>query len=80
MRWTQQQLDTPVAELERFGLGVQTIDILENRRGIVYMRDLVKLDERDILNIPMIGEKRLDGLKRAMDAFVRNPLLPDKNE
>jgi len=47
---TQQQEDTPIAELQRYGLDVRIINLLENDFGAIYIRDLVGLTEEELKN------------------------------
>jgi len=70
MIFTQQQLDTPVAELEGSGLSVRAINLLEERAGVVWIRDLVGMREEDLLSIVAIGPVIIKQLRLSLGLFL----------
>ena len=48
---TQGFFDTPVAELERHGLDHRLVNMLEDKLGVVYVRDLEGVERVDLLAV-----------------------------
>lgn len=65
-----------VAELEYLGLSLKVINALENRMGIVYIRQLANKSKEDILEVSQLG---LAAVKQILKAFERFPEL-DKEQ
>jgi len=63
-------LDTPIAELELFGLPLRTINHLEERHGVIYFRDLRRLTRAQFLAGVNAGKTMLAELERAMVRFL----------
>jgi len=68
-RMTQQQLDEPLASLEEHGLSNRLLNMLEDKLGAVYIRDLLKFDEGDLLGVDEFGVRAVEMLKRALLLF-----------
>jgi DNA-directed RNA polymerase alpha subunit len=58
-----------VAELEYLGVSLRTINQIEEYCGIIYLKDLLKLTDKEILNIPNLGEKGLASIKQALSDY-----------
>ena len=58
-----------IAELEYLGVSLRTINQIEESCNIIYLKDLVCLSERQILNIPNLGEKCLKSIKQALENY-----------
>jgi len=55
--WPQEVLDTPIAELERCGLSLQTINSLENWHGL-YLRDILGKSREQLNSVHPMDRKR----------------------
>lgn len=58
-----------IAELEYLGVNLRIINQIEEHCNIIYLKDLVCLSERQILNIPNLGEKCLKSIKQALENY-----------
>lgn len=59
-----------VAELEYLGLSVRVINSLEESEwNIVYLEDLLAMNEEEILSIPNIGELGLAQIKKVLTKY-----------
>lgn len=66
-----QFMETPLAELEEYGVDYCTIDLLEQSYGI-YIKDLVGVDPRAMKRqLRNFGDARLTKLRLAMDLYWR---------
>lgn len=55
-----------IAELEYLGVNLRTINQIEECCGIIYLSDLLKLTDKELLKIPNLGEKGLASIKQAL--------------
>ena len=62
-------LDTPLAELQMFGLSLQTIGLLEAHFGI-YIRDVVFRRRDELGELPLFGKQRMETLLSAVGAVL----------
>jgi len=65
-----------IAELEYLGVNLRVLNQIEDCCGIIYLADLLKLTDKDILNIPNLGEKGLASIKQAL--FIYHKLESSK--
>lgn len=80
MFWTDAQLDTPLADLEVYGLSYRSIGALEDRLGCLYLRDLVGRSEEEIGSIPWSGRAALSELREAVENFVSGRIVKTEAE
>jgi len=66
MLFTREQLETPLAELEEYGLDVRIVSILEMRYDAVYIKDLIKIDSTQLEATAGLGPVRLNQLREAI--------------
>ena len=74
VRLTDEQLATPLAELEMFGLDQIVIGILENDFGLVTIGDLEGVDEdrlRSMHRQGSMGKKRVAALKVVLAKWLK---------
>jgi len=64
-------LDVAVAELEMHGLNVRQIDLIENKLGIIWLRDLKHVDERELLGVKEFGDCCMRRLKSSIESMSR---------
>ena len=69
-RCTQEQLDTPVAMLENIGLSLRVINMLEERAGVIWLRDLIGMDESELLSVHEIGPVIVQELRESLQLFL----------
>ena len=68
---TTRQLNEPLASLEEHGLDSRTLSMLEGKLGIVYIRDLLRYDADDLLDVKEFGPRTVDRLLSALESFRR---------
>jgi len=66
---TEQDLDTPIAELERYGMECRWLNKLDDN-GFRTIRDLVGVTEAQLLAIPQVRESFVANLKSALRNFA----------
>ena len=67
---TREQLDTPLAELELYGLESKDVNVLETQLDCVYVKDLEAVRERELMKVQNIGEVVVLRIRRALQNFV----------
>ena len=70
----QYQWETPIAELERYGLELKIIAHLERTCGLYLESVLIKTREQ-LVAIPMLNEIQVDRLLKAMLLFLEDEEL-----
>lgn len=68
---TREQLETPLAELEVYGLSPRTCGLLEDKFGCLYVGDLGDVTEEMLLERPLIGEGTVAEIRRALTNFLK---------
>lgn len=58
-----------VAELEYLGLSLRVINTLEDRVGIVYIRQLIEKSESELLDIKQLGSGAVKQIVAALERF-----------
>jgi len=61
--------DNTVAELEYLGVTLRVINQIEEFTGIIYLKELVALSDKEVLEIPNLGEKGLASIKTAFENY-----------
>jgi len=64
-------LDSAVAELEPHGLNVRQIDLIENKLGIIWLKDLKNVDERELMAVKEFGDGCMKRLKTSIECLAR---------
>lgn len=64
-----EKLDTPIAELQRWGLPTRILEALDEV-GVIYVRHLVGATKRDLLLLKNISDGACDALANALGAFL----------
>ena len=62
-------LDTPIAELEPYGLSVRTIGLLECKLKAVYFRDLVKVTRKHFFAERGLNDSAMAEIRKALRNF-----------
>lgn len=66
-----------VAELEYLGVSYRTINTLEEKVGIVYLKQLINKTEEELLNIEQLGS---GAIEQIIDALERFPELESERK
>jgi hypothetical protein len=61
-----------IAELEYLGLSLRVVNTLEQKVGVLYLRDLLSMSEEDIAGIRQLGG---GAIRQIAEAFKRFPEL-----
>ncbi len=69
MPWTDEQRDTPLAELELFGLSCRLCNMLEADCQAIYVRDLLHIKCETLASIPYFGPKGIQQVQEALRNF-----------
>lgn len=69
-RLTAEQLNEPLATLERYGLSTRTLSMLEDEFDAIYVRDLWQFDGTDVLERRQFGDRILEELRESLRKFV----------
>lgn len=69
-KFTSEQLDTPLAELEIYGLSYRTCGLLEEGFGLLYVKDLGTVTEKKLLEGRLIGMGVVEEIRRALGNFL----------
>ena len=69
---TREQLDTPLAELEGELLDLHLLNLLEDGFGAIYVRDLVDVEEADLLAVPNVGLRTVEKIGGVLAEFLRS--------
>jgi hypothetical protein len=74
----EELLDTPIAELEGWGVEPHTVSILEEALGAIYIRDLVSYTPREFIRCKGAGPRSLDSLQAGLRSYAAGdpPLIP----
>lgn len=64
-----EKLEESIQILELFGLDQRVIEMLE-KRGHLYIKDLQKVDKKDLLQIHHVGEKIVWKIAKALREFL----------
>ena len=64
-------MDTPIAELESFGLSIRVINALEESLNILTVGDLLTTDSSDVETIPNMGKLSLGILYASLKNYYR---------
>ena len=67
---TKEQLNTPLAELELYGMSIREINALETELDCMYVKDLEGVEVSDLLAIDNIGKTLAANTQRALQNFV----------
>lgn len=59
-----------VAELEYLGLSLRVVNTLEQKVGILYLRDLLSMSEDDIAGIRQLGSGAIRQITEALGRFA----------
>lgn len=70
LRITKAQLDTPIAELEGYGVDVRNIGIIENRLNILYVGQLLQLTPQELLNVKQLGPTGVQEIQDGVKLFL----------
>jgi len=70
--WTEDKLETSLADLELYGLSVRTCDHLGETGEMFFVRDAIGRTPNDILALDHVGEGQLKELQNALRAFRDN--------
>ena len=76
---TMEQLDTSIADLQRYGLSIRTISVL-SAHGIDYVTDLRGVNDGDIMKLEQAGKLVLREVKSALGRFLRGEVLLSVDE
>ena len=60
-------LDAAVAELEIHGLAVRQIDMIENKLGIIWLKDLKNVSEQELMSVKEFGDCCMRRLKSSIE-------------
>ena len=66
----QRFLDQPLARLESHGLNARVLQVLEQERALVYVRDLQSLTDADCLEIANFGRSSLKQLRLSLFSLM----------
>lgn len=58
-----------IAQLEYLGVSLRTINQIEDNCGLIYLKELVSLTDKKLLEIPNLGEKGLATIKTALQNY-----------
>lgn len=61
------QRNMSVAELEPLGLSIRVIHLLEDKLGVIYINDLVKITSKDVKGVGHLGTEALRETQKALD-------------
>lgn len=64
--FTKQQLDTPLADLQQFGLSTRVLNMLERYAKIVYVKDLVGVDFDGLTTCKGMEDHNIQMLRSAL--------------
>ena len=67
----KEYLDLPVSILEEYGMSYSCLNQLEDRFGVIWLRDLVDLTEED-LRKGWFGNFRIRMIRRTIQQFLKN--------
>lgn len=76
-RITKVQLDTPIAELEGYGVDVRNIGIIENRLNILYVGQLLQLTPQELLNVKQLGPTGVQEIQDGVKLFLSGKPPPN---
>ena len=76
----QEFLNTPITELELYGLRLRWINMLENRMGVRFVRDLEGVSEKDLLGLSSFGKCAVLSLRNALAELLKVTVKSEKGE
>lgn len=77
---TDEQLDTPLAELEIYGLSCRSCNKLEDEFGAIYVRDLIGAQPEDLLALEYFGHTMIRELRLALRNLRDDCIVKTVNE
>lgn len=63
-------LEQPIARLESHGLDARVLQLLEQKRALVYVRDLQSMTDVDCLEIDNFGRSSLKQLRLSLRSLI----------